>query len=273
MTEVLERRQRSHAEPPMTWPTGSTLSVARVDLVPPIVEARRRQGRTIRLLALGLVGLVIIVAMAGVAVSFLAVTAEQKLAAERTRSQLLLIEQREYSLLSSVKSQLDDAAVAEVAALYPEADWSRLMTELDNALPDDFALRSESITIKGVDAAGAVESTGLDAPGVIEIAFTATADRFDSPTPLLNALRDLTGYVSATVDAVSATGEGGYVVTGAIQLGSDALGGTARVEALEAELIARLQAELEGAATGAPPEAADEAADTADATDATETGE
>lgn len=278
--EVMERRQRRDAEPPMTWPTGS-FAVARVDLLPPIVGIRRRQGKTVRALALGLVGLVIVAAMAGVAVSFLAGAAENTLAAERTRSQLLLLEQGKYTDLSTVKAQLEDYERAEVAALFAEADWSRLMKELDNALPGDFALTTESITIKGIAAdsrGGGAESTGLDAPGVIEIAFTATADRFDSPTPLLNALRELTGYVSATVDAVSASGEEGYVVTGVIQLGAEALGGTARVNALDPEILATLHDLLEAVATGELDKAAAEAAtETADGepsgTETTETGE
>ena len=274
--EVLERRQRRESEPPMTWPTGSTLSVARVDLLPPIVEIRRRQGKTVRLLALGLVGLLVIVAMVGVAMAMLAGAAEQRLAAERTRNQLLILEQREYAEVSTVMSQLAAHSIAEVAALYSEADWARLMTQLDNALPDDFALTSEVITVKGVaaDAGAVAQSTGLDAAGVIEITFTATAARFDSPTPLLNSLKDLTGYVSATVNAVSASGEDGYVVTGVIQLGAEALGGTARVAALDAEMIASLHTLMEAIATGAVLETGDAAtAEGAEGTDATETGE
>ncbi|MCR2814136.1 hypothetical protein [Microbacterium sp. zg.Y1084] len=276
--EVRERRERRQSEPPITWPTGSTLSVARVDLLPPIVEVRRRQGRTVRLLSLGLIALLVVVVMAAVAVSLLATTAEGHLAAERNRTQLLLIEQAKYTDLATVKSQLADHELAEVVTLYAEADWFRLMTELDTALPEDFALTAESITVKGVsaDTRGGAGGTGLDAQGVIEITFTATAARFDSPTPLLNALRGLTGYVSATVDAVSATGEAGYVVTGVIQLGADALGGTARAEALDPEVIAALQLALEAVATGAALEAADAAAeadDVSDLTDATEAGE
>jgi len=277
--EVMERRQRRQAIPELLEDRTPAFTVARVDLLPPIVEVRRRQGRTTRLLAMGLVGLLIVVAAVGLAMSFLAGAAENALAGERTRSQLLLIEQAKYSEVSTVKAQLVDYETAELAALYSEADWSRLMRELDDALPSDFALTTETISIKGIDSgrSGSGEDTGLDAPGVIEISFTATADAFDSPTPLLNALSGLTGYVSATVDAVSASGDKGYVVTGVVQLGADALGGTARVDVLDAETIATLHELLEAVATGTidADAVADAAADSAgtDATDGTEAGE
>jgi len=280
--EVMERRQRRQATPELLEDRAPAFTVARVDLLPPIVEVRRRQSRTARLLALGLVGLLVVVAAVGLAMSFLAGAAENALAGEQTRSQLLLLEQAKYSEVSTVKSQLADYSTAELAALYSEADWARLMGELDDALPDDFSLTTETITIKGIDTgrSGSGEDTGLDAPGVIEISFTATADAFDSPTPLLNALSGLTGYVSATVDAVSASGEKGYVVTGVIQLGADALGGTARVAALDEETITTLHGLLEAVATGAIDadalaDAAGDSAGTAatDAADGTETGE
>ncbi|WP_029145167.1 hypothetical protein [Microbacterium luticocti] len=235
-----------------TAPAAPASFLARVDLLPPIVEVRRRQRGTIRLLMLGLVGLVLVSAAVGLAVSFLAGAAEAGLGAEQQRSQMLKLEQGTYAEVSTVKSQLKDYESAETAALFAEADWARLMTQLDDVLPDTITLTSEQITVKGVAPGGATaESTGLDAPGVIEISFTATADSFDSPTPLLNALQKLTGHVSATVDGVSASDQDGYVITGIVQLDADALGGTARTGALDADTLADLHRQLQDAATGA----------------------
>lgn len=160
--------------------------------------------------------------------------------------------------------QLLDHSDAELAALFAEADWSGLMTELDDVLPDAITLTTETISLKGVsEEAPTPETTGLDAPGVIEIAFTATAAEFASPTPLLNALAELTGHQSATVDSVSESEEDGYTITGTVQLGTEALGGTARVEALDPEALEVLHQTLEDLVTGA----AQAAADTADASD------
>jgi len=257
--EMVERRQRHRldAGTPDTDDYAATSAparaIARVDLVPPIVETRRRQRSTERKLVAGVLALLVLVVVAGLAVGFLALGAENTLAAERTRSQLLLNEQKQFTEVSAVKAQLGAYDDAELAALYSEADWSRLMTELDTVLPEGVALATESITVKGVDdSAAAVEATGLDAPGVIEISFTANAATFDSPTPLLNALSQLTGYVSATVDAVAAEGDTGYVITGVVELGADALGGTARVGLLDPDTIAQLHEQLEIAATTDP---------------------
>lgn len=280
--EMVERRQRHRpdAEPadsllldepaPVTAPARA---VARVDLVPPIVEIRRKNAATERKLVAGLLALLIAIVAGGLAVAMLAFTAEGTLAAERVRSQLLLNEQKQYTEVSAVKAQLGAYDGATLAALYSEADWARLMTELDTVLPDDVTLASESITVKGLsdDTSGIIEATGLDAPGVIEISFTANAERFDSPTPLLNALKGLTGYVSATVDAVAASNDAGYTITGIVQLGADALGGAARVGQLDADQLAALHEQLDIAATTTADDTATDT--TTEGADATSAGE
>lgn len=277
-TEMTERRQRHRPDPSDVEldepaPTHTPVyAIARVDLVPPIVEARRRHAATERKLMAGMLALLVAVVAAGLAMAALAMSAESTLSAERTRAQVLLNEQKKYSEVSSIKAHLGGYDGAELAALYSEASWSRLMTELDAVLPADVSLATESITVKVVaDDAASIESTGLDAPGVIEISFTANAARFDSPTPLLDALSRLTGYVSATVEAV-ASNESGYLITGVVQLGADALGGTPRTDALDADKLTALHEQLEQAATTSPTTGTEttEATDGADATSAGE---
>lgn len=278
--EVVERRQRQRpgAEDPMEFADGSQQSVparatARVDLVPPIIETRRKQAATERKLIASLLALLVFIVVAGLGVAMLAFGAEAALNAERTRGQILINEQQQYSAVSTVKADLGAHDGAEIAALYSEANWARLMTELDSVLPERVALSTESVTVKGLaDDAASIEATGLDAPGVIEVSFTANAATFDSPTPLLNALSKLTGYVSATVNAVAADNEAGYVITGVVQLGADALGGTARVDQLDADELAALHEQLELAATTTP-DTAGTANETTDAEDATTAGE
>lgn len=257
--EVVERRQRqrtrveqAEAEAVEEVSTPAR-AVARVDLVPPIVEIRRRNRATVTRLSFGLLALVLVVAAGGVAVGMLAGGAESALETEQARTLALLEEQQTYAEVSSVKAQLGGYDGAELAALYSEADWARLMRELDAVLPPDVSLATETIVVKGVSPdASSIEATGLDAPGVIEIAFTANAARFDSPTPLLDALSRLTGYVSATVSAVAESGEEGYTITGVVQLSADALGGTARVGELDPDELARLHEQLELKATTLP---------------------
>lgn len=277
-TPIVERTSRRRADGPVEQktktsekskaaageqarPTGSP----RVDLLPPIVEVRRKQNATLRLLMLGLAGVAAIAVVASLAVWILATAAQQSLVDEQARTAQLLQEQSKYSEVTAVKSQLADYDNAQVAALYAETDWARLMRELDAALPADVALTSESITIKGLaaDAAapGAEATVTIDTPGVIEILFSATAPTFASPTPLLNGLQGLTGYASANVSAVSNTGEDGFTITGAVQLDAAALGGTARAGALDADTLNELRAALMLAATAPPAPATDPAAE------------
>ena len=126
-------------------PVGAVVStpvmgVVRVDLVPPIVEARRRSARTIRALIYGLLALIVAVVMAILAMSMLALKAETTLDDERTRGQLLVQQQNEYNELISVKRSLADYEFALPEALFAEANWARLMTELDTVLPDEVTL-------------------------------------------------------------------------------------------------------------------------------------
>ncbi len=252
---------RRSEKPDAAAPRPSPLAGAgpRVDLMPPVVEVRRKQNATLRLLTLGLVGVVAIAVVASLAVWMLATGAESALADEQDRTAGLLAEQATYSELIDVKAKLADYEYVDLAALYAEADWSRIMRELDAALPAGVSLSTEGISVKGLTAdtstSSDANSVAIDAPGVIQVDFAASAPAFDSPTPLLNGLEKMTGYISADVSAVSNSANDGYVITGSVRLGAAALGGTARVAALDPERLKALQDALVEVAT-APPTAA-----------------
>lgn len=246
-------------------------SVARVDLIPPIVGIRRKQNAKIRSLMSGLVVLAIVVVVASLGVSLLANGAEKKLTAEQTRGAQLIVEQNQYSEVAGIKAQLIDYETARWAALYSEADWARIMRELDSSMPDGVDITAEAITVKGL---GPIDMSTkdpniveIDAPGVIEVAFSAHSDVFESPTAILNALaKSMTGYTSANVETVIGETEDGYIITGTVQLNMTALGGTSRTGALDAETLAELHKQLEQVAitpptTSAAVETTDEDAD------------
>lgn len=259
-------KKAAKAAPRATVPSWSGAS-PRVDLLPPIVEVRRKQSATVRLLLLGLVGVALVAVAASLAVSLLAGAAENTLAQERQRSVDLLAEQATYTELMNVSAQLLDYDSAQMAALYAEADWPRLMRELDAALPADVSLTSETIAVRGLGtgttASPADTTAAIDAPGVIEISFTATSPTFASPTPLLNGLQTLTGHVSSDVSAVASSGADGYTITGTVRLDGAALGGTARTGALDADTLQQLHDALVIAATvpAAPAPATDATTD------------
>lgn len=255
-TPAAVRRRAGGAQPAL---------VARVDLLPPSVELRRRQSATLRLLGLGLAGLLLIAVAGSFATSFFAGDAERRLAEEQARSAQLITEQNQYLEVSGIKAQLGDHETAQMAALFLDIDWPRMMRELDAALPAGMVLNAETVTIRGVDTEAAAEAEGavhLDAPGVIEISFTANTPVFESTTPLLTALANLTGYVSARVDAVNGGTEDGYTVAGVVQLNASAFGGTARAAALDEELLVALRVALQEAVTAPPAPATDPDADT-----------
>ncbi|MFT3798742.1 hypothetical protein [Microbacterium sp.] len=259
------RRARAAANDDATQfaPSQRVHAVARVDLIPPSVEIRRKQRRTRRLLLAGLAGLTAVAVVAGLGAAVLAFGAEKALADEQVRHTQLMQEQQEYSEVLTVKGRLSDYDSARLAALYPEADWARLMRELDAAMPADVTLTTETITVRGGSDSGPVgQEVAIDAQGVIEITFAAQGSGFGSPTPMLNALPSLTGYVSANVESV-VNSDGGYTITGVVRLDASALGGTARVNALDADLVDQLHEALQTALTTPP-------ADSSDTTDSEE---
>lgn len=266
----MKRPPKNDAEAPRRATAASVATIARVDLLPPIVEVRRKQNATLRLLSLSLGGLLLITVTGGFAMTLLSGSAEQALVDEQARGTQLLAEQQKYTEVAGVKAQLIDYDAIIYSALFAETDWARLMRELDGALPAGMELTSESVTLKGLSAdaaAAAPPAAPLDAPGLIEIAFTASAPAFESSTPLLNGLAALTGYASASVSAVSSAGDDGYVITGVVQLSSTALGGTARVGELDAAQLEQLRLALETAVIAPPePPAAPENTDAAAAT-------
>lgn len=250
--------------------------VYRVDLLPSIVGVRRRQNTTLRLLMLSLIGVALIAVVASLAVALLAGAAESTLEQEQARSAQLIADEQQYAEVIAVKAQLADYDNARTAALFAETDWARVMRELDAALPEGAQITAESIKIKGL--AGEAGETNpevatIDAPGVIEISFGATAPTFVAPTPLLNSLQNMTGFVSANVSSVANAGEDGYTISGKIQLDGRALGGTARTASLNQDAIVALRDALVAAAI-APPVVAEAPADGATdaATDAATTG-
>ena len=274
MTTTLEKKTKKSGRARSTEPAAGPIDVVpRVDLLPPSIELRRSQTAVRRLLLLGLAGLAVIAVTATVAASFTADAAERELAAAQARSAQLIAEQAQYSEVSTVKGQLADADSARLAALYAEADWDRLMREVDGALPAGMTLTSENITILPLSDSGppSPSAVALDIPGVIEIQFTATAPALLDANPLLGGLEGLTGYVSATVDSV--VGENEVVITGVVRLSAAALGGTPRTADLDPERVAELRDALEITVAPAPAEAPADSAESAAADDQAPTEE
>lgn len=238
----------------------------RVDLLPPIVEIRRQESKTIRRLSFGLVGLVAVVLIASVGASTLAMTAETALATENARKARLLTEEKAYSEVISVKALLGDYDAAIMSALYSEADWARIMREIDGSMPEGVAITSEVVRINGLGTeAVEVPAVSLDTAGVVSIAFTALSANVISSTEVLNLLSGLTGYSSAHVESVAGSAENGFTVTAVVELNAAALGGTPRTGGLNPEQVTALRDALHLAATQppAPAPSTEDADDTA----------
>lgn len=233
----------------------------RADLMPPSVEIRRREKRTISRLSVGLVFLTGAIVVASLGVTGVAALSEAALANENARKAQLLAEQKNYSEVVAVKALLGDYDAATMTALYSEANWQRTMKELDASMPDGVDITSEVITVKGVgDAKVEIPEVQLDEPGVVSIDFTALSQDVISSTTVLNRLAAMTGFASAYVSAVSESGEEGYTVTGRVELNAGALGGTTRVMKLDADQLTPLHEALLKSATQPPaPEPTDTA--------------
>lgn len=225
-----------------TWP--------RVDLLPPIVETRRKQNGTLRLLSLALVGIAAIAVLASLGAGLGAMQAEGALADETARGQKLAAEEQNYTDVIAINNQLSAQSTAKTAALFWEVDWPNLLVALDGALPAGVSLDSETVTVKPYSSNGTATTTSgtpvtaIDKPGVIVVAFEATSPDVPSTIPLLNQLQAIPGVVTARVETFAVDTEVGYRVTGEVQIDATWIGTTARSKAIDSDAVKQLRDDL-----------------------------
>lgn len=223
---------------------------AGVNLLPQEYYNGLKERRTLRLLALGVVGLLLVGAASSVAVAMSANEAKAELVAEQQRGAELRAERTQYSEVTEVNAELETARAAQAIALYAEVDWAKITREFTNALPDGADATTLNLGQRlspGIGGAGLTdtgEANPLSALSVILVEYRITASSAEAGARLLDRLASrMTGYEWATQTSASSDKEGGFAFTGILRLGMDAVG-TRRAEAIDEATLTALRESL-----------------------------
>lgn len=196
---------------------------ARANLLPPEVGLAA-QGRVMRRNAVAVVVLAVLLVAAGYAgVAFLAGGAQGQLDAANQRTQDLLVEQAKYSEVRGVKTLLQTATAARMAATSTEIDWKDYLGNIQAILPTGTLVTNVVANTATPLAGFSQPSVPLQGTRIGELTFTATSASLPDVETWLQSLAKLTGYVDATPGSVNLQADGTYQASITMHINKDAL--------------------------------------------------
>lgn len=186
---------------------------ARANLLPPEVGAAAR-GKVVRRNAVAIIILAVILVVAGYAgATFVAVGAQIQLDAANQRTQVLLDKQKEFTEVRSVKSLLETATAARVAATSTEIDWKTYFEQIQAILPAGTNVTNVNANAATPLSAFSQPSVPLQGDRIGELTFTATSASLPDVERWLQSLATLPGFVDAAPGSVSLQGDSTYQVS------------------------------------------------------------
>lgn len=196
----------------------------RADLLPAAARDAVRRRPIVRRLVLGLVGLILVVVLAVVGATLLALVAQSQLDAERSRSETLLAQQLEFAEARTVDASIGEIETSRVVGTATEADWDALIAEIRATLPVGVALTSVDGSISGVpgeDQQG--EQVPLREVSVGSFLINATSPTVPDVQAWLEDLEGLTGFAGIAPPSTVSGDEGsGFSVTIEVLLNEEA---------------------------------------------------
>jgi Tfp pilus assembly protein PilN len=193
----------------------------RVDLMPPEIRIKRSQLRTRRKLRLALFGVFVVVVVACGATWASSTIAATSLAEAQSQQQSLLVQQQQFSDVTTVKDSIALIQAGQVVGDSTSIDWQSYLTKLQATLPAGVTL--STVTIDSADPLKTYAQTTVPLEGdrIATLAFTATSPSLPSLPVWLDGLKTLPGFVDATPGEVILT-DGVYNANVTMHIGSDA---------------------------------------------------
>ncbi len=198
----------------------------RVHLLPvEVIERKKFKEVKRRLLFAGVVVLALVLIGYGLATVSLTTVQSQLAAAQATTAQLVA-QQSKYSAVTKVNNDIAAIQQSQKTATAQEILWAPYLLTIENSLPAGSVISNFSATIDsplGVPASGST-TVPLQGPRIATVQLTALMNQADVPG-WLNTLPSLSGFVDATPNSVSASGDGAgpYTVSVTIHINSDAV--------------------------------------------------
>lgn len=194
----------------------------RVDLLPQAVR-RERSARAAR----GRLGVAVIVVaalvVAGIGLaSIRAMQAQSALTAAQDRAVSLLVQQRKYIEVRTVRQQMALIRAGQQVGAATEIDWRSYLASVQNTLPADVSLKTVTVDSASPLAAYAQSTVPLQGARVATLSFTAESASLPQVPAWLDALATLPGYTDASPGSVKREDSGTYTVDITMHINSDA---------------------------------------------------
>jgi hypothetical protein len=181
----------------------------RADLMPPEIVAEHHARSTRRRLLLGLLGVVLVVALATGGATWLNLQSQMSLAASQARTAQLLSEQAKYVEVRQVQEEIALIRSGQKVGASTEIEWKDYLLGVQSKLPADVVVMTVSID----SSSPLIEFTQSDEPlqgaRVATLTFSAVSATLPDVTSWLDGLATLPGYVDATPDSITLDEESG----------------------------------------------------------------
>ncbi len=190
--------------------------VPRADLLPPAAKAAYKGRSVVRMLIVAVVMVAVIVAGGVAFATVRAVTSQDALQRERTRSTELVARQLNFAEARQASNKVDAAKAARKLATVTEIDWRAYLDEITATLPPGVGLTQ--VKIEPVDTktpAGEVTAKNpLQQAAVSTVTITATSTTVPDVEAWFNDLATTTGFAGIAPPAtVTGSPTEGYVVS------------------------------------------------------------
>lgn len=184
----------------------------RVDLLPQAVR-RERAARAAR----GRLGIAVIVVaalvVAGIGLaSIRAMQAQAALTTAQDRAVSLLVQQRKYTEVRTVRQQMGLIRAGQQVGASTEIDWRSYLTSVQQTLPADVTLKTVTVDSASPLAAYVQSTVPLQGARVATLSFTAESASLPQVPAWLDALATLPGYTDASPGSVKREDAGTYTV-------------------------------------------------------------
>jgi hypothetical protein len=193
----------------------------RVHLLPPQVLARKKGKAIRRRLGLGVVGMILVVAIAGGLAEVASISAQSALVTAQSETTNILQQQAKYGDVLKVKA--DDAAIqsSQKLATVQEISWQPFIVSFQDTMPSDASITSINAGIDTPLAGAPAVAVPLQGPHIATITASLTMKQSEI-SPWLDSLPKIKGFVDVTPDSIT-RGNGTYTVAITMHLDTDAL--------------------------------------------------
>lgn len=204
------------------------IGLPQVNLLPPSIRAKRALGRTKRMLAYALVGVVVLLGLAAAYAVMHKEAQESRLDTATAETTRLMKQQAEYAEVPRVLGQVDKLNQVLVQGFSTDVDWGAYMAALAAVLPKDVHMRTMAMTGATPMLAPSEVTDALAGSSVATLTFDVEAPTVPDTAAWVDGLNSIPGFQDARVSNATWTideTESYYLVTGTVNLTSEAYTG------------------------------------------------